>query len=322
MMRKLLIVGLLLVSNIVLNAQTDFRDGYIITNLNDTLYGKIDYRGDILMGKVCKFNLNDNITEYLPFEIVAYRFIDDGKYFVSKEINGKNVFLEFLIKGEINIYYGRDEDKFNRYYIEKAGLTLSELPYDEKAHYLSTEYIQLKKTKKHIGLLTYYMQDTPELWSQIESLKVLDHNSLLQLAQNYHYAACTDGVDCIIFEKKKSAIKISAEIVFGILDFYYDNKIHGHGGALLNIWMPRANEKIFFRTGLLYTTNDYMDGIDTEYQSQASSTWKIPLMFEYRYPKSIIRPKAGYGLGLLLNKWGLGVETSFMVGCNIVVNQA
>ena len=68
---KLLIVCALLTASI-LNAQTDFRPGYVIGFSGDTLYGEIDYRGDLLMGSLCKYKSPDGtITEYTPYDIAA-----------------------------------------------------------------------------------------------------------------------------------------------------------------------------------------------------------------------------------------------------------
>ena len=53
-LNRLLLFGLLMIIEF-LNAQTDFRPGYIIENSGDTIHGEIDYRGDILMGNVCRF---------------------------------------------------------------------------------------------------------------------------------------------------------------------------------------------------------------------------------------------------------------------------
>ena len=64
-------------------SQTDFRPGYVIKNEGDTVYGVIDYRGDQLMSKVCKFkNSNNKLFSYSPFDIQSFRFVD-GKYYVS-----------------------------------------------------------------------------------------------------------------------------------------------------------------------------------------------------------------------------------------------
>ena len=105
---KSLVLCLLLFSAKLLFAQTDFRAGYVIKVSSDTLFGEIDYRGDFLMSRLCKFRGNENsVVDFTPEKITAFRFID-GKYYASKELNEKTVFLEYLIKGEINLYYLRD----------------------------------------------------------------------------------------------------------------------------------------------------------------------------------------------------------------------
>ena len=66
-----------------MSAQTDFKSGYIIDLKGDTIFGQIDYRGDVLMSKVCKFKDDqDKITEFAPNEIAAFRFTD-SKYYVA-----------------------------------------------------------------------------------------------------------------------------------------------------------------------------------------------------------------------------------------------
>lgn len=75
-LNRLILLGLL-ISTGLLKAQSDFRPGYIIQNSGDTLYGQIDYRGDLLMGSVCKFKgAVDTTQAYAPSDIMAYRFID------------------------------------------------------------------------------------------------------------------------------------------------------------------------------------------------------------------------------------------------------
>ncbi|MFW5658286.1 MAG: hypothetical protein ACOCYF_02455, partial [Bacteroidota bacterium] len=75
-LKGLILFGILL-STGVLHAQTDFRPGYIIQNAGDTVYGEIDYRGDLLMGRLCRFKEADNsIKDYSPYDIAAFRFID------------------------------------------------------------------------------------------------------------------------------------------------------------------------------------------------------------------------------------------------------
>ena len=313
---KLIIVLLLCLGN-RLNAQTDFRAGYIITNSNDTAFGEIDYRGDILMGKLCRFKTNGNVVDYSPSEIAAYRFTDDGKYFVSKELNGIKTFLQFLIKGQVNVYSYRGDDSYTHFYIEKEDMPLSELVYEEEIVREDGKLI-MRQSKKHIGLLRFYMQDAPSLQPQIENIIKPRQEELLKVAKNYHYAVCLEGEDCIVFEKKKPLFKLSVDAVIGIVNYLNDDDIQLYGGALCNIWLPRSNEKLYLRTGLLYTNAN----ADKE-NNNKNSIWKIPFMAEYIYPKSVFRPKAAYGLGLLFydNSFG-GHLLGFMGGLNIFINRS
>ncbi len=143
---KSLVLFGLIISTGVLHAQRDFRPGYIIKNSGDTLYGKIDYRNDLLMSSVCTFKANDNtINEFLPKDILAYRLID-SKYYISREVNGKSVFLEYLIKGKVNIYYLRD-DTGDHYFLDKEGVKLTEIPYEEGIKYIDNKEVFFKSTR-------------------------------------------------------------------------------------------------------------------------------------------------------------------------------
>ena len=44
-----------------------------------------------------------------------------GKYFVSKKVDRKLYFMEFLVDGVVDIYYLRDIDAGDKYYIQSEG---------------------------------------------------------------------------------------------------------------------------------------------------------------------------------------------------------
>jgi len=92
----------------MLKAQSNFKPGFIVNNTGDTIYGSIDYRGNMFMGEYCIFKDSNNVKhKYTSQDILAYRFIDN-RYFVSREINNKKVFLEYLVKGKISFLYLKD----------------------------------------------------------------------------------------------------------------------------------------------------------------------------------------------------------------------
>lgn len=288
--KRLIFFGLL-ISTGALNAQTDFSPGYVIINSGDTLYGKIDYRGDLLMSNSCKLKTDENIVkEFSPKDILSYRFFD-GKYYVSRKIDGKSVFLEYLIKGKVNIYYVRDA-KGDYYFLDKEGVKMTEIPYDEGIKYVDNKHVFYESTK-HIGFLNYYMQDAPEFQKRIKSIKKPEHQNLIKLAEDYHNAVCK-GEKCIIYEKKQPFMKVNFEFVGGVVNFEnvqdLNDKFYFQSGILAHFWLPRTNEKLFFRTGLQYSV------IETD--KNKNSIYKFPIQIEYIYPKSKIRPKIAYGINL------------------------
>lgn len=304
-LRRIILLGLIL-STGILNAQTDFRPGYIVYASGDTLFGQIDYRGDLLMSSLCKFKYADNtIREFSPTDILAYKFID-SKYYVSKEINGTILFLEYLIKGKVNFYYKRDY-KGHHYFLDKEDVKLTEIPYEEGIKFVDNKQF-FYETTRHIGLLNYYLQDAPEFQKRIQTIKKPGHKSLINLAEDYHNAVC-EGEKCVIYEKRLPLLMFNFEIIGGIVryqdteDFYY---FHNYSrkeytdynsdqknfqiGIITHLWLPRTSEKLYFKTGILFSTLDA--------KNFKENIYKIPIQIEYIYPTGIIRPIAAYGINI------------------------
>jgi len=293
-------------------AQTNFKDGYIIKISGDTLHGMIDYRGDMLMSKICKFkSKNDSIVEYSPNSIKAFRF-NNGKYYVSEEINGKNVFVEYLINGKINIFYMRNYDG-NHYYLSKDSTQLTEIPFEEEIKMIDNHKLHYTTTR-HIGVLSIFMKDAPELQSKINSIKKPDHHNLIKIAEDYHNAVC-QGEKCIIYEKNQPKTKLFLEPIYGIASFKETEDLaegkYYQGGILVNIWLPQSNENLYFRTGALLTKVDFGD--------KKKMLYKFPIQFEYISPNPLIRPKFAVGFSFYKPFYH---SFTFMFGINIKISES
>lgn len=288
------------------NAQTDFREGYVIENSGDTLHGFIDYRGDLFMGSLCRFkNKNNIITDYNPSTLAAYRF-KDSKYFISKVINGKKAFLEFLINGQVNVYYLRDEQG-DHYFLEKEGIGISEIP-NNISYIYRDEKKYLLDTKKHIGMLSIYMNDAPNFSSKIAKITKPEHKNLIQLAEEYHNSVCFDK-KCIIYEKQQTGIKVSFEALSGVVKYTNNDAVldnfYWQNGVFAHFWLPRINEKIYFKIGFLHAHATYVDG-------ESFNHLKPQAHFGYIASKTYrIRPTASIGL----------LAPSYSGGLMIRVNQ-
>jgi len=271
----------------ILHAQTDFRPGYVIKENEDTLFGKIDYRGDYLMSKLCKFKpkFSNTIINYYPGDVKEFRFIN-SKCYVSRTLeSGRKVFLEYLIKGKLNVYYYRDED-FNDYYlVDKEGFPLKTIPYREGIRFTEDGTRVYFQSTIHIGLLNAYTQDANDFKLQAEKIKSPDHNNLIKFAKNYHEIICKDE-NCIIFENDLSIIKTSVEFIYGITIFnqkYSNNLRTNEFGSYIYIWMPRASEKLYFKTGLQFCQLNYEDDNYIFY--------RFPLQISYQHFYKKIGPK-------------------------------
>ncbi|NJK84854.1 MAG: hypothetical protein HC906_01615 [Bacteroidales bacterium] len=165
-----------------LNAQSDFRNGCIILNNNDTIYGLIDYKGNIAIAKQCVFKKDENSTKqnFIPGEIRGFRFTN-SKYYISKSIEVdhelKILFLEYLINGVVDVYYYRD-DKGEHYFIEDENGNFHELKNEDKEIVINqTRY--LKESKEYINVLKYIFKESPMISKKVDYVG-LNHKSLIK----------------------------------------------------------------------------------------------------------------------------------------------
>ena len=89
----------MLASCLCMNAQTESKDGYIVTLGNDTIHGTIDYRTNAQSTIQCVFKADDKeeFTTYSPGEIKEYCLIKENRVYVSRSFDSRGMkFIEFL----------------------------------------------------------------------------------------------------------------------------------------------------------------------------------------------------------------------------------
>lgn len=276
-----------------LNAQSDFKPGYVIFPDNDTIYGEIDSRGDKTMSEVCRFKprKDEPAITYSTDEIAAYRFTE-GKFYVSTMLdNGNRVFLEYLINGKLNIYYYRDNKGEDHYLIDKPGFPLKEIPFEEGVRRTPDGKDVLYKSTLHFGLLQYYTDDAADFLQEPFKIIKPDHRNLVDFAEKYHSKVCSAGEECIIYEKDVPFINASVEIFGGRTSF---NRKAGDlvkaydFGAHVYLWMPRVSERFFFKTGLLLS--------QVHNEIDKSTCVIIPIQIQYQYSHYKLMPSVFLGI--------------------------
>jgi hypothetical protein len=299
-MKTLYIFALLLLFPTLSYSQKEYKSGVIYFNNQDSIKTQILYGGDAEMSQSCRYKADEDEFSYKPSEIEAYKF-DKGRYFISKEIKGEKVFLEYLIKGEVDLFYIRKPKK-DIYYIQKKGGKLIKLEYESRIRDILDECDQVTKTvmynsTRHIGLLRSIMSDEPSLQSDIDRIKTPTHRDLIDIAKSYHKLKC-NGQECIVYYKKTPSVKMSIEASVSSLYFQDFEEIKPSIGFGVNFWMPKQNENLYFYLGYenmlidgaTYKNNgrtmENMDfvKIDLKYQNNINDfdyNFKIGLCFNY-----------------------------------------
>ena len=181
---------------LVTKAQVNPKEGFIITNQKDTIYGMIDYRTNSINAQQCVFKANDapEYVTYAPGQIWGYRFRESGKFYVSKKFDGEGEFFaEFLVDGILNLY--RKEKGFNKiYYLEnEEGEVVSyenleeDINYDQRIAKMRAQglFRQVSKSQR-----------------AVDDIKVgnMSERQMIKMVRDYHEDVCTSNEECIRYE--------------------------------------------------------------------------------------------------------------------------
>jgi len=315
----LFIIGVL--PMIPLQAEGNFKAGYIITNSKDTIKGFISQVNvDAYTRCSFKMTLDGNVTDYNPGEISAYRFGDDGMYFISKQIQTadgtKVLFIEYLIKGNANIYFMRDH--VDHYYIETENNKLMELS-EPETRIEKKDGLTYLKPASYFGKLKFMLSDCPDIYPEIDKLK-LEPQSLITLAKDYHTKVCTTE-QCVIFESKSKPIKLHLGIMVGasLNSFDFQKGYTNYAfGSLMGLKLELENlffnsKQSLLQVGLVmnkfstytfylrdnyyfYYNDKYITSAKTEGVDINTYALKIPVTYNYLLSLGKIRPYIGVGL--------------------------
>jgi hypothetical protein len=286
-----LLVILLILSNLNLYAQSGFLPSFIVSHQNDTLIGTGN------MGKnqdYCLFKRfgSTDYTKYFPYQINAFRVID-GKYYVSRKIEEadekeKWYFLEYLIDGEIDLFTISNS---NRFFIKREGEGFFELNdnIDQEIEYKGGDY--LVKDTRYLGYMKYYMADAPELFPEIEKMRDLNQRNMVNLSVKYHNAICNE-YECVNYTKNIPDVTFKIELIAGAT--YHNAYYAPMTGLLLHIWQPLKNEKLFLKTGIIFSDRRH---ISKEYHQEDDFDYniKVPFSFQYVFGKKPFKPTLAFG---------------------------
>lgn len=181
------------------HAQDNLREGIVITLQGDTLYGQIDYRTDAKNAQQCCF-LSDDASDvhiYKPGEITAYRFLDNGRFYVSRSVplpDGlqRTCFLEYVLSGKMSLYTVRIDAKDYHFLEDESG---------QLARFREETEVTSPKDRRNnlasaLVLLTASKRAQKELYEKGTSL-----GNVIRVVRMYNDEVCPDGT-CQLFQYK------------------------------------------------------------------------------------------------------------------------
>ena len=130
--------------------------------------------------------------------------------------------MEVLVKGKVGIYFSRDENG-DHYYIDKDDMPLRELSFTRGVTNKDGRQVYIE-SKSHVAILNFYMQDAPQLRSEISNLGQPDRHNLIKLAENYQNIVNRDESP-VFYEKRLPLVKLSVEPFLGLYKVQESRKI-------------------------------------------------------------------------------------------------
>lgn len=332
--------------SLMVSGQINYKKGYIITNKNDTIYGRIDDRGGYRNANICVFKAKDKpLVKFYPGDILAYRMFND-KYYVDKRMYVKGVykhlFIDVLIKGDVSLYHFR-KNRDMAYYIEKKDgkmvglvnfdLILKYKPEGNIAVAYSPTYILHKKIYQ--DTLRSLFSDVKKIQDRIQKVEY-DPKSLSKITKAYIKEKCK-GNNCINYERDlhlyTPRLGVFAGIQFNDISFlpsakglyskYDPSKIAAKEftsnpiGLFVNFPLPMINDRLSFQIEGIWNDRHYQElltnttteefGRHIEINTQTIS---IPLLFKYQIGRGFISPS-----------FAVGKETSYVYRSRVIIDE-
>lgn len=304
------------------NGQANYKNGYIITNSQDTVFGRINDRGDYRNTQACYFKegKKGKAIKYYPKDIKAYRMIGD-KYYMSRQVIKKGIatatFVEVLIDGKVNLYY-YVKGKKTSFYIEKEnsdqliGLTnekISDLYHplpDTPVSYSKDYYLT---NKAYLDTLSSVFRDDRKIQKSIYGVTYY-RKSLMKITKNYIKDVCK-GKDCITYEKNITRNNPRIGIFTGVqvsqltfspyksqsIMFKTDAIVSNPIGAFVNVPLPIISERLSVQLEFIDHRIHYSQPYFTQIEGiELNSTpISVPLLLKYEITKAKFSPSVAFG---------------------------
>ena len=316
-------------------SQENYLPGFVIKNNGDTLKGFIDYRNWGINPRKIDFKSTNNSgsISFKPTDIKEFSVKDE--IYVSGIIDVENTtvvdrdlehdsqiritidttFLQTLIKGGKGLYYYRNSNGRESFYVNKEG-GFELLVYKK---YLqrqgTTDYII--ENKAYMGQLNLFLIDCATIRSKIENASY-SQSDLIKLFQNYYKCSSSK----IGFQRKAEKVHFEIGALAGVsltnlkfnssgsaYDYLegtnYELSTNPLPGLFFDLIMPRNLGKLSLDNELMFSM--YKTNGQYEYTDFNNDYFKMTTQFGYAYLKinTLIRYKFPIGTIIIFCNGGI-----------------
>jgi hypothetical protein len=289
--------------------QQNLKEGYIIQVGNDTIIGMVDDRGAVRNAKVVSFASPEGDRKVFSPETLNgygvsgkdYRAITLGAGATDGPGGAKKYFMLMLEEGTVDLYYMRDENNKDRYFIQDQKGQVIELTNEA-----TIKTIQGQQRRSYSNQYLAVLRIALTGCERVDNLSInvkWDEKDITKLLRQYNNCFRDEKVDEASFNEKKIFIRkeIQAGIGYSTVVLSGDDAFYIPEGGMVSpsatvgvsISSTTMNRAISIRLALDYLKKgaEKEEGIDFQYHYL-----NLRVYPSYNYPKGMIRPMVAGGL--------------------------
>ena len=312
-------------------AQANFRPGYVLPLSGDTLRGEVDYREGRLNAQRCQFRANARatVTTYTPAELRGYGLPASGKQYRALSVKptpttpAQPYFLEILADGSASLYFLRDAQQHDSYYVASSRLSLTQLEHSTVQVMREGRTYNEEQTP-YRNTLVVALASCPQVQVMLPRLP-FQESALLKVVNLFN--ACQGSQVAPLSKVAASESQVVWGVMAGVAQhsmsytgYPYDvativSRHTGYAvGPTLRVSSSRLSQKLSLVAALLYEPEKYEIVADNRYAGGVTGTssrlrfdlayLRLPVMMRYSLPQGKVKPlvEAGFTLAYGLKK--------------------
>lgn len=321
----LLVAGALLCGARPSQAQTNFRPGYVLPLTGDTLRGEVDSREGRVNAQRCRFRATAQaeMVTYRPAELRGYGLPLENRHYRSLPIvvapaPAQPFFLEVLVDGPASLYFLRDVEQHESFYVASPKLPLALLEHS-RTIVQENALAHVEENNRYRNTLAVALAGCPEVQSKLPALP-FQEGALRKAVVAYNSCA---GYQAPQPKFSQPPTHATIGVMAGVAQhtLYYNGLPFGTDitsqqtgfafGPTLNVVSSRVSQRLSLAMALLYEPEKYDVGMDSRPPGYDDARirfdlayLRLPVMVRYTYPRGKVVPiaEAGFTVAYAIKK--------------------